>query len=179
MNSNYNLIQEVIKKSVSKNWQFAVLEWRIIGCSVDRYLRSDCICGKENIKYLFTIENCENGEILYPIGSSCIKKFERNDLDDLVNVYEKMSRLLEEYENKKFIELNGELFSRKLIYFLYTEGCFKPNQYNHFEPENDYNFLINMFNKRSKITENQDKKIKAIIVNYVIPYIKNKIKYNN
>jgi len=31
-------------------------------------MQSSCICGKENIKYLFTIKNNINGNSVYPIG---------------------------------------------------------------------------------------------------------------
>ena len=36
---------------------------------------------KKNIKYLYTIRNELNDEKLYPIGSSCIRKFNRSDMN--------------------------------------------------------------------------------------------------
>lgn len=36
---------------------------------------SDCICGKQHIKELNTIRNTKTQRVLYPIGSSCIKRF--------------------------------------------------------------------------------------------------------
>ena len=41
----------------------------------------NCLCGKENIKKIHTIKNIYNNEVLNPIGSSCIKRFEIKPLD--------------------------------------------------------------------------------------------------
>ena len=41
-----------------------------------------CVCIKEHIRYLYTIRNELTGRTIYPIGSSCIKKFHRNDMDE-------------------------------------------------------------------------------------------------
>ena len=37
---------------------------------------------KREYKYLYTIKNMYNGNILYPVGSSCITKFDRKDFRD-------------------------------------------------------------------------------------------------
>ena len=52
-----NLICKVIYKSESNNWDNAVMEWEIIDCEEDEKCSEICICGKENIKYLYTIKN--------------------------------------------------------------------------------------------------------------------------
>ena len=68
-NSAYyrNLIQRVIDNSESDIWESAVFEWEIFDWEEDETLESSCICGKENLRYLFTIRNTLNGNILYPI----------------------------------------------------------------------------------------------------------------
>jgi hypothetical protein len=43
---------------------------------------TDCICGKQHIKFVFTIANRENGNELYPVGSSCVRKVGRDDMDE-------------------------------------------------------------------------------------------------
>ena len=78
--NHIRLMETVVSKSYSKKWDEAVLEWEIINCEEDSSLSSYCICGKDSLYYLFTIRNARNGNILYPIGSSCIKKFGREDL---------------------------------------------------------------------------------------------------
>ncbi len=71
-----------------------------------------------------------------------------------------------------FISLSTDFFSRKLRRKLYEEGAFDSN-YNGFEGINDYKFILDMFNKRDKstITPNQQRKIRAIIVASVRPYL--------
>ncbi len=179
MSTNFQKLKsEVISSSESNDWYSAVDEWSIGDCYINDMLDSECICGKEHIKYEFSIVNDYNGNILYPIGSSCIKRFDREDLSELVNVHEQMSRLLEAVEAGEYIEINSDYFSRKLLGFLYEEGAFMPNKYNSFNPRNDYLFLLDVFNSRDKswINSNVQRKINAIIVNSIRPYLKGKIK---
>lgn len=77
-----NLIGTVIGLSVADDWEGARREWRIVGCEVDETLSATCVCGKEGLRYVYTIANTETGETLSPIGSSCIKKFEQSDMDE-------------------------------------------------------------------------------------------------
>lgn len=171
-NSAYyrNLIQRVIDNSESDIWESAVFEWEIFDWEEDETLESSCICGKENLRYLFTIRNTLNGNILYPIGSSCIKKFERADLDEEAAVKEQLFKLLHAIENNRFLTLSSEFFSRKLLRHLYEIGAFKPTQYNNYNPEEDYQFMLDMFNKRSR-TMKQEKKETAIILNSIKPFL--------
>ncbi len=183
MSNSYrnNLIQKVLDESESNTWDDAVQEWVIDDCEEDDELQSSCICGKEDLRYLFRIRNYINGNTLFPIGSSCIRKFNRKDLNEEVNVKEKLFKLFHAIEDGSFITLSPEFFSRKLLKYLYNEGAFLANRYNDFNPEKDYDFMLKMFNKRDKdsITEKQQKKINAIIITSIRPYLdvqlKNKI----
>ena len=67
-----NLIFTIINKSRASTWEDAVNEWDIIDCYEDNSLTSSCICGKEHIKYCYTIMNRFNNTKLFPIGSHCI-----------------------------------------------------------------------------------------------------------
>ena len=168
-----NLIQRVLDESESNTWNEAVLEWVIDDCEEDNSLQSSCICGKEELRYLFTIRNVRNGNTLFPIGSSCIKKFDRDDLNEEVSIQEKLFKLFHAIEDGNFITLSPEFFSRKLLKYLYEEGVFQANEYNNNEPEVDYEFMLKMFNKRDKesITPNQQRKINAIIMASNRPYL--------
>lgn len=153
------LIKRVIELSQSNNWDTAVAEWEIADCEEDDTLSESCVCGKEHLYYLFTIENAINGNTLFPIGSSCIKKFGRDDLDDEAAVREKMFKLYHAVEDNRFISLSPEFFSRKLLKKLYDEGAFDC-EYNGYDGYDDYEFILKMFNKRDKpsITLGQQKK---------------------
>lgn len=174
MESTYvkRMIITVINKSESNVWEEAVTEWEIYDCEEDESCSERCICGKENIKYLYTIRNVVNGNMLFPIGSSCIKKFNRTDLKEEITLREGLFKLLHAVEENKYLSLSSELFSRKLLKWLYNQGAFD-NAYNHYDGEGDYEFMLKMFNKRDKssITIKQDKKIKAVLLNSIKPFL--------
>lgn len=169
-----NLIQRVLDLSHYDTWQKAVDEWVILSCKEDVQSSSQCVCGKENLRYLFTIKNIINGNILFPIGSSCIKKFDRNELNEQISLCEQMFKLKHAVEENKFITL--DYFSRKLLLYLWKQGAFKPTPYNKYNGENDYKFLLDMFNRRREPTTLQAKKIRGIIFFSVLPFIKEKLK---
>lgn len=167
-----NLIQTVIENSQSNNWEDAVCEWEIEDWQEDEKCSSKCLCGKENIKYLYTIKNNCNNNVLAPIGSSCIKKFGRDDLFAETSLIEKQFKLLHAFKNHEFITLTTDYFSKKIIDWLYEEGAFD-TEYNYYDGYNDYIFFLKMFNKRYKedITYYQNKKINAIIFKSIKPFI--------
>lgn len=165
-----NLIETVLRFSDATDWKSAVLEWCIDDVEEDETLAESCICGKENLRYLFTIRNTVNGYTLYPIGSSCIKKFQRSDLDEEVAVKEQLFKLLHAIEDRQFLVLSSDFFSRRLLRYLYDLGAFKPSPYNEYDPYNDYQFMLDMFNKRNR-SERQDKRATAIILNSIKPFL--------
>ncbi|MHB8066199.1 MAG: hypothetical protein ACYDG2_26860 [Ruminiclostridium sp.] len=172
-NSSYyynNLVEAVLRLSEAGDWHSAVDEWSIYDVEEDETLTESCVCGKENLRYLFTIRNEVNGNKLYPIGSSCIEKFERTDLNEEVAVKEQLFRLLHAIESNDFITLSSDFFSRKLLRYLYDLDAFEATEYNNYEPYNDYQFLLDMFNKRIR-TERQEKKATAIILNSIRPFL--------
>lgn len=106
MGSSFDkLVNTVIEFSSSKDWQNAVSEWILIDTEEDEFAESKCICGKENIRYLHRIKNVTNDNELFPIGSSCIKKFNRTDLNEQISVKEKLFKLYHAVGNKEFLEL--------------------------------------------------------------------------
>lgn len=173
-----NLIQTVLDNSYGNTWEEAVNEWEITDCIEDRSRKESCICGKEELKYLYEIHNVVTDKYLYPIGSSCITKFEREDLCEETSVAEGMFKLLHAVEQNAYLELSPDLFSRKLLRALYKRGAFVPSKFNNYDGANDYEFMLKMFNKRDKssITPFQEKKIKAILLNSIKPYLQKELK---
>lgn len=164
------LVETVLLYSDADEWTAAADEWSIVAVREDDDQSSSCVCGKENLRYLFTIKNTVNGNILYPIGSSCIKKFGRSDLDEEVTVKEQLFRLLHAVEKGNRLELSAKFFSQKLLRYLYDAGAFKPTAYNGYMPFLDYSFMLDMFNKKSR-TALQEKKAIAIILNSIKPFL--------
>ena len=74
MDSAYrrNLINTVLEASRSSFWDSAVQEWVVDDCEEDNTLSSACICGKEGLRYLYTIYNQETRATLFPIPSSSL-----------------------------------------------------------------------------------------------------------
>lgn len=174
-----NFIKTVIDSSESNNWEESVKEWEIVDFDEDKDLSSSCICGKAGLRYLYTIENLVNGNVLAPIGSSCIKKFGREDMSEYVDNNMSMYKLMNAVEEGKYISLDKEYFSRKFLKFLYDEGVFLDNKYNGYDGYNDYSFMLDMFNKNNKgsITNNQKSKIRAIIMNDIRRYLIDKLRH--
>lgn len=174
-----NFINTILQHSDSDEWESAVGEWEIEDCIEDEELKSSCICGKENLRYLFTIHNIHNHNVLEPIGSSCIKKFGRSDLNEQVSVNEKLFQLMHAIEEGEYISLTSEYFSRSLLRFMLEDGAFIETEFNRYNGENDYDFMLKMFNKRTAPTYKQDAKIKAIIMNSIRPYLMDKLDGKN
>ena len=179
MGSSYveNLIKTVIDASESDTWECAVTEWDIVDCTEDDSCDSTCICGKEHLRYKYTIRNHQTGKFLFPIGSSCIHKFGREDLDNETSVMEQMFRLLHAVKDNKYLSFSSDLFSRKLLLWFYNHGAFD-TKYNNYHGYNDYEFILKMYNKRNKdlITPAQDRKIKAILLGSIKPYLQKTLK---
>ena len=163
-----NLIEPIVKASVSDRWETAVLEWDICDCEEDESAETNCMCGHEGIRYLFYIRNRNNGTTFGPIGSECIKKFGRKDLASEVDVQERMFRLYEAITKGVRIELDATYFSRKFLLYLLEQEAVS---------EGDYGFLLDMFNNRDKdsITYGQARKINAVIAFSIKPFLQRRI----
>ena len=148
------------------------MEWEIVGWEEDLTQESSCVCGHQQLRYLYTIENGVNGNVLFPIGSVCIRQFGRQDLDEEVAVLERLFRLLHAVEERRFISLKTGLFTRKLLLYLFEHGAFEPNEYNGFDGRNDYEFMVDMFNQRNDPTDPQQRKINAVIRWSILTYLR-------
>lgn len=170
-----NLIGTVIGLSVADDWEGARREWEIVGCEVDETHSATCVCGKDGLRYVYTIANTETGETLSPIGSSCIKKFEQSDMDEELAGWQQAIKLMEEAARigkEDYVHLHSGSYSRKLLYFLYEQDAFRPTKYNGYDGYNDYLFLLDMFNG-GFCSEAQERKCQAIIMQSIYPWLRN------
>lgn len=116
------------------DFNIAILEWIVI-----KYMEYDqeehsnaesyqCICGKEDIKYLSVIYNKHNGNRLDPIGSVCIKKYFPEEVYHKFKILrlkyrqDKKEQLLE-IERRKRIENEIRDYGNHL--FSYKYGTFR------------------------------------------------------
>lgn len=167
------LARRVTDASVSSDWSIAVGEWDVVELKEDPSRDGVCICGQTELVKLFTIKNSRNGEVLYPIGSHCVNQFGREDLNRQVSLYIDLLNLRIAVQKVQPIALTSEYFSRATLGYLYQYGAFTPDQYNDGDGEDDYWFLLDMFNKRKKenITPRQRGKIRALINSKIEPFI--------
>lgn len=165
---NYKLIDEVMNCSKADDWQNAKTEWQIVNYTDVELTEDDehtCVCGKEGLKHLYTIQNTITKKTLFPIGSVCIKKFENEGLNSQLNYWKQLLQLknavvgygknnrIDFYKDKK-------KFSRKLIRYMF---------YLDFINYEQKNFLIDMFNKTGEPTQKQKKYIWVIVNLYIYP----------
>ena len=123
--NHFEILKKVIlENSIGDNWETAVMEWEIRSLREDPSSSSICVCNKKGLRYCFTIQNVKNGRQLHPIGSTCIKKFGRKDLDISVDTWEKMYHLQEDVKKNKYISISSEYFSKSILGYLYQNGAF-------------------------------------------------------
>ena len=101
MGDSYRLPGIVLEASSSKTWDIAVSEWHVVGCHDNGNTSGECLCGHEGIRYEFTIKNSVNGKELSQIGSTCILKFENDELKNEVEGWKAAIKLLEALEARK------------------------------------------------------------------------------
>ena len=164
----------VIEKSVSENWDVARHEWSVVACVEDPDLVESCICGKEHLRYLYKLRNEKNGNALYPVGSSCIKKFSVCAMEDDADCWKQAFKLMhaaEKLGRGKYVEFGSDLFSRKLISFMHRHGAFQPNSANGWDGTRDLKLLMQAFNARS-LGNHQKAEVNRVISTSVYPWLR-------
>lgn len=107
----YKLIQEILAKSVSKNWDMAKTEWNLDGIS---YIKPPeepytCLCGHYPIRELCYIKNSYTGTIL-TVGNCCIDKFTGLNSKKYFDSLKRVKKDLSNPFNADFIRLMYEKF---------------------------------------------------------------------
>ena len=157
------LRQVVVGASLSNRWAQAVQEWQVIGVEEDAGASGICVCGKTGLRYLFEIYNRRTDQPLLPIGSSCVNMFEVEELDLSVAELRRLFDLRSAYSSHRRVYLTSEFFSRATLADLWQNGAFPPNNYNNHNGENDYRFLLNMFNQRHELTDKEKSKVWVLL----------------
>jgi hypothetical protein len=91
MSKTWCLFDEVLKLSDSKGLDDALNEWEITN-NIEN--DTTCVCGKKHIVDTYELTNNNNGNILYPVGSSCIKKFNNPKLNSQLKVVSHRNTIL-------------------------------------------------------------------------------------
>jgi hypothetical protein len=165
------LISTVLEVSTTQDWKQAVMEWDIVDVIEDLGGTQSCVCGTHNLRYVFTIRNRHNGAVISPIGSFCIKRFERPDMFEEVTIKEQLFKLLHHLEDNWYIEFGSQLFSRRLLEYLFQHGAFDNPKYS--TPQRNYDFLLGVFNARKKPAKGstEEKRVNALVAFQLKPYL--------
>lgn len=170
LNSLKQLKKIVIDNSTTNDWASARNEWEVIpGVREDQDVNTTCICSHPNLRYIYAIRNTKNGNILTPIGDICIHQFDSNTMTNDASNYLALYKLCQAADANENITLSTKYFSRKLLLYLYDNNAFQPSKFNSYNPWNDYNFMLHMFNKRSPLSPAQKKKVSVLIKYNIIP----------
>lgn len=164
------LIDAIVTNSEAENWDDAVTEWDVCDEITEDWTgMSQCVCGQSDIRYLYRIRNHVTGHELYPIGSCCIEKFGRTELNRDAETLRKLILIRHAVENNETVTVNKKYFSRHFISYLYEHNAFRDSPRNFNDAEFDYKLLTKAFNSRS-ISENEANRVREIIDTYVIPF---------
>ena len=169
---------ETLKKVIEENSQAgefyrAVHEWTVTAVEEDPLQEGECVCGQQHLRYMYTIQNLYTGRPLEYIGSKCVEHFQSSELNLQVNVFRGLFDLRKKILAGEKVFLDED-FSREILRWLYENEAFPANQYNGNNGLNDYQFLLDMFNKRHKdrITQGQENKIWALLQYSVKPFVR-------
>lgn len=173
MNYLHNLAEAIVGNSIADNLTDAMKEWEPYGVYEDNEKSDSCICGKEGIRFHHSIRNIHTGKIIEPVGSVCIKKFKGHN-DELVNLCEvgedacKAIRYLGEHPEEKPLA-KSPMLTRKLIDHMGKCGVFGKDEAFGLEQAS---FLLNIFNRRKKLTPRQRDRNDLLMRDYIIPWLK-------
>ena len=169
---NFEALQRaVLSASRANRWAQAVQEWRVIRLEEDPQAQGVCVCGKTGLVYLYTIHNEGSANELFPIGSSCVNLFEVEELDLSVSVFRQLIELRSAFASGQRVDLTKDFFSRALLADLWENGAFPPNEFNHENGDNDYRFLLDLFNRRRDFTDREQRKVWVLINRTIRPFV--------
>ena len=164
------LKETVVELSIADNWEEVKMEWtkaELVKIDADR--KQSCLCGHKSLKKVFAItRNDGSGIELSPIGSSCIEKFENEELTKSIKRAEKTYKLK---KNLKFEDLR-EVMDEEMLEDFYSRGYFKEDKENEFNPWNDYilfKMALSRKNEERQLAYNKIERIIYVINDYLHP----------
>ncbi len=109
---NFRLFDEIVKRSVSNDWDYAKLEWHLESFDeADRDNPETCLCGKPHIIDVCILRNSKNNQ-LARVGNVCVKKFMDLPSDKILACLKRIQKDPENALNAETIEhahVNGWL----------------------------------------------------------------------
>lgn len=143
------LKEVVLTNSFATTYSEATTEWVTTYYDYDEH-ETECLCGKCGLKHRYEITNVKTGNVLYPIGSECIEKFNNDKMTkDALTLKD-----VAEYRNSflSFRKMDLSEINPNVVNYCYGIDAL--------EDENDFEFMMAFSRKRSfrNISEKQKKK---------------------
>ena len=163
------LAQAVVDASAATTWKEAVLEWQVSGCAEDGDAEGVCVCGHRHLRYLFEIWNPVTQRTLFPIGSVCIRRFDRADLVRETAVLRQLMRLAGEavrLGSGGVVGIKDGLVSRALIDRMHDQGAFGDDA----QGQRDFERLRRLFGAR-RLDDGARREAASIVSRRVNPYL--------
>lgn len=133
MKNKFSLINGVIEKSISKQWNTAKQEWFLFDV-YETEEQDTCLCGHHPIKEICVLKNKQNNELI-EVGNCCVKTIWNFGSDKILKSIKSVRKDITKSINVECIEF-----------------AFKKNIIN----IKDYNFYLDIWRKRN-LSEKQKK----------------------
>jgi hypothetical protein len=172
--NSFETLKKVIEaNSAANDFYRAVHEWNVTAVEEHPSNEGECLCGQQDLLYMYTIHNQHTGRLLEYIGSTCVQHFKNSALNLQVAVFRGLFELRKKILAGDRISLTTDYFSREILKWLYEEGAFPATTYNGNDGEKDYLFLLDMFNKRNKddISPPRQRKILGLVHYTIKPFV--------
>lgn len=157
------LLGTAVSLSQSETWARAKREWKVLYEDDAGAPTETCVCGHEGLRYLNMVRNRVTGARLYPVGSSCVERFE----DDRIAEEQADARALRVLRQHAVAgDLDRPHYSRRAIDALHRELVIDADE---------HALLKRLFNAgpKANIAEHDVTLLRAVVGSRVVPYLLN------
>lgn len=124
MSKILELMTQVLNNSESKDFKIACNEWVTTDIITTEESTGVCVCNHRGLCIRYELTNIYNNNVLFPIGSNCIKKFKNKDLTNDINLLKDSNKIFKN-EGKKHHNLSFNYICKndpKYVEFLKHNG---------------------------------------------------------
>ena len=90
-----------------------------------------------------------------------------------VTVLHRLLELRAAFIAQKRVDITSEYFSRAVLAYLWQNGAFPPNEYNRSNGDNDYKFLLDLFNQQHEFTQKEERKVWVLLNRTIKNFVMN------
>lgn len=155
------LLGTAVDLSEGESWAQAKSEWKVLYEDDAGGPTETCVCGHEGLRYLNMVGNRITGARLYPVGSSCVERFD----DDRIAEEQADARAVRVLRQHAVAgDLDRPHYSRRAIDALHRERVIDAAE---------HALMRRLFNKgpKAQIPEHDAALLRAVVSRRVMPYL--------